>query len=726
MTASACLTLALMHGFIWFRQRESWANLLFAFVALATAAIAGFELAMMRAATPAAFGLALRWLHVPAWVVIVSLVGFVRLYLRAGRLWLAWTICGVRTVSLLLNFLLGQNLNFWEITRLRHIRFLGESISVAEGVANHWMLVGQASYLLLLIFVVDATATAWRRGDRRRTLVVGGSVVFFVIAATGETTLVLWQMVHWPVIASLPALGTIAAMAYELSRDALRATQLARELQASEARMSLATNAAGLRLWEWDMVRDVILATDRTRAPSGPAQFERRGFNQFLQSLHPDDREPISHAVAKSMNGDGEFEGEYRVPLPNGATRWLVSRGRVEFNGAGKPVRMRGVSLDITGRKKAEEALRESEARFRILADTAPVLIWMSGPDRLCNFFNKGWLDFTGRTLEQELGNGWTKAVHEKDFDHCLEVYVNAFDARREFVMEYRLRRHDGEYRWILDTGVPRFASDGAFLGYIGSCIDITERKQSELELAQQRNELAHIARVSTMGELAASLAHELNQPLGAILSNAEAAELFLQQDPPPLHEVREILAEIRKDDQRAGDIIHRMHTLLRKHELALLPLHLNELVQDVLELVSADAALRKTTVRADLMPDPPPFLGDRVHLQQVLLNLILNAMEAMARQPAELRKLVVRTARGQAGEVEVAVTDSGPGIAPDNLLRLFEAFYTTKPKGMGMGLSIARRIIKTHGGRLWAENNADGGATFRFTLPVAPGPQKT
>jgi two-component system, LuxR family, sensor kinase FixL len=727
MTAAACLTLALMHGYIWCRQREAWANLLFAVMAVATAALAGCELAMMRAATPAAFGTALRWLHLPAWVVILSLAGFVRLYLNAGRTWLFWSICGLRTLSLILNFLLGQNLNYWEITRLQPVHFLGETVSVAgQGVPNHWMLVGQTTYLLLLVFVVDATLTAWRRSDRRRALVVGGSVIFFVIAATGEATAVLWQAVRWPITASLPALGTVAAMAYELTRDALRAAQLVRELQASETRVSLATKAAGLRLWEWDMVRDEILATDRTQTHSSPAQFERRGFNQFLQSVHADDREPVSHAVAKSMNGDGELEAEYRVVLPNGATRWMVSRGRVEFNGVGKPVRMRGVSLDITRHKEAEEALRESEARFRILADTAPVLIWMSGPDRLCTFFNKGWLDFTGRTLEQELGNGWTKGVHEKDFDHCLEVYVNAFDARREFMMEYRLRRHDSEYRWVLDQGVPRFAPDGAFLGYIGSCIDISEHKQSELEIAQQRNELAHIARVSTMGELAASLAHELNQPLGAILSNAEAAELFLQQDPPPLHEVREILAEIRKDDQRAGDIIRRMHTLLRKHELALVPLNLNELVQDTLKLVSADAALRKTAIRADLVPDPPPLLGDRVHLQQVLLNLILNAMEAMAPQPAERRKLVVRTACNQAGEVEMAVIDSGPGIAPDNLHRLFEAFYTTKPKGMGMGLSIARRIVKTHGGRLWAENNTDGGATFRFTLPAAPIPQKT
>jgi hypothetical protein len=230
MTASACLTLALLHGFIWLRQRQAWASFLFALVAVATAAITGFELAMMQAATPAEFGSLLRWIHVPAWVVVISLVGFVRLYLRAGRPWLAWTICGLRTLSLALNFLFTPNLNYREITGLRHIQFFGEPVVIAEGVLNHWMLVGQAGFLLLLIFVADATVAVWRRGDRQRALVVGGSLVFFVTMATGEATLALWGVLPWPVVSSLPFLGIIVAMAYELSRDALRATQLAREL----------------------------------------------------------------------------------------------------------------------------------------------------------------------------------------------------------------------------------------------------------------------------------------------------------------------------------------------------------------------------------------------------------------------------------------------------------------------------------------------------------------
>jgi len=222
------------------------------------------------------------------------------------------------------------------------------------------------------------------------------------------------------------------------------------------------------------------------------------------------------------------------------------------------------------------------------------------------------------------------------------------------------------------------------------------------------------------MGELAASLAHELNQPLGAILSNAEAAEMFLNQNPPALQDVREILSDIRKDDERAGQVIRRMRALLRKREMEMHLLDLNSVMEDLFRLVSGDAALRKTVISAELSPRLPAVQGDRVHLQQVLLHLTMNAMEAMAKQPPEKRRLTVRTSLNGDGTVEITVTDSGHGIEPDKLARLFEPFFTTKPNGMGMGLSIARRIIEAHRGRISAENNASCGATFRVTLPVA------
>jgi PAS domain S-box-containing protein len=487
------------------------------------------------------------------------------------------------------------------------------------------------------------------------------------------------------------------------------------------------------------------------------------------------------------------------------------------------------LAVAVEEEKRSQGALLESEARFGKVANSAPVLIWMSGTDKLCNYFNQVWLDFTGRTLEQELGNGWAESVHPDDLAGCLKTYAESFDTRRSFTMEYRLRRHDGEYCWFSDHGIPRYDPHQEFLGYIGSCVDLTERKraeekfrqvveaapngiilidsqdriilvnkeaelqfghprdeligcpikillpeqlyvtlqvhvpgighepfarrkdgtefpieigvsriqgesedhllivvvdntarkQAEVELLRQRAELAHVARVSTMGELAASVAHELNQPLGAILANASAAELFLAQDPPAFGEVRAILADIRKDDERAGQVIQRMRALLRKHELERAPLEINSVVSDVMLLISSDAALRKMTIKADLAPVLPVIVGDGVHLQQVLLNLIMNAMDAMASQPHDRRRICVRTRACADWLVELSVTDLGHGIDPEKLPRLFEPFFTTKPNGMGMGLSIARTIVEAHHGRIWAENHASGGAVFRIALPV-------
>ena len=371
-------------------------------------------------------------------------------------------------------------------------------------------------------------------------------------------------------------------------------------------------------------------------------------------------------------------------------------------------------------RTRKEHALRESEARFRSMADTAPVMIWMSGLDNRSSFFNKGWLGFTGRTLEEELGNGWAKGIHRDDVDRCVEVYNNSFTARQEFTMEYRLKRWDGEYRSVLDRGVPRFAPDGAFLGYIGTATDITEVKRAESELQLQRREIAHVTRISTMGELAASLAHELNQPLTAILSNAQAAQRFLSASPADLEEVREILKDIVQDNDRAVEVIRRMRALAKKEELEFSSLDLVNLTREIVALVHSDAILRNIRVILDVRPVFPVVLGDKIQLQQVLLNLMLNAFDAMKDCRSEEREVLVRIESAVAGMVEVSVSDRGTGLTGDQLDKIFQPFYTTKRDGLGMGLSISRSIIEAHGGRLWAKNNAEHrGATFSFTVPV-------
>ena len=248
------------------------------------------------------------------------------------------------------------------------------------------------------------------------------------------------------------------------------------------------------------------------------------------------------------------------------------------------------------------------------------------------------------------------------------------------------------------------------------------QREVAQLKRAhQQQAEVAHVGRVAVMGELASSLAHELNQPLGAILRNAEAAELFLQTTSPDLEEVRAILADIRSDDQRAGAVIERMRSLMKRRPVESGLIDLSLLAAEAISLVRPDADTRKVRLSFEPVPSLPPVPGDRIQLQQVLLNLLLNALDAVKESASDNRLVTVRL-RAEDRHVEVAVSDTGHGIPADKLAHIFEPFFTTKPNGLGMGLPISCRIIEAHGGRLWAENNLGGGATFLFCLPVAGG----
>ena len=596
MVASACLTLAAVNLLVWCKKRTEWANLLFSLTAVGTAGMAYCELWMMQAGTPAQFGTALRWLHVPAWALLVALVGFVGLYLRAGRPWLAWSFVGLRTLSLLLDFLVGQNLNYREITRLRHIPFFGESVSVAEGVANPCMLVGQLSLLLLVLFVADATVTVWRRGDRRQALTVGGSIVFFTLAGTVQAVLVLWEMVHWPMTTSFFYLGIVVAMGYDLSRETLRAAQLSEDLQESEERMTLAAEAAGFGVWMWSIARNHIWGSEQWLGLFGFAPDAIVTFENVMQRIHPEDREQVERAVRRALEDRVDYAGEYRVVLPDNTQRWVTARGRVYPDTQGKPIRMMGATTDITAGKQAEEKAQ------------------------------------------------------------------------------------------------------------------------------RQHEELAHLSRVTTVSELSGSLAHELNQPLAIILTNAQAAQRLLAQQPPDLAEAREILADIVSEDQRAGEVIRRLRSLLKHGETSLQPLAVNGIVEEVLQLSRNSLIGHGITVHRTLAPNLPQVQGDHIQLQQVLLNLIINASDAMSANPPAGRQLTVVTARRD-GAVRISVSDTGCGLPPD-AGRIFEPFYTTKKHGLGLGLPICRSIIAAHKGRLLAEasERAGGspGATFHLELPPA------
>jgi PAS domain S-box-containing protein len=973
--AGACLTLAFLQFIVWWKDRAARANLVFALGAVAVAVFAGLELGLMRAETPAQFDTVARWIHVPAWVLIVSIVAFVRLYLNAGRRWLAWTVVAVRTLALILNFVLSPNINYRKVTALRHMPFLGEPVSVPVGVPNPWMLVAQFSLLLLVIFVVDATITVWRRGNRRQALVVGGSIVLLVILASGQAVAMTWGILATPLTVSLFYLILVAAMAYELSYDLIHAAQLNRQLQASEAtlreseqRMSLAVSAAEMGIWVWDIVRDEIWVSEKERALFGFAPSEKADIDRFRNAIHPDDRASMRKALENSLNTGMEYEAEHRVLLRNGQIRWLATRGRVEFGGDGTPARMRGVSLDITRRKLAEEAVVESEARFRNMANTAPVMIWMSDTNKLCTFLNQPWLEFTGRTIEQELGNGWAENVHPDDLQNCLKTYVEAFDARQTFVMQYRLRRHDGEYRWISDSGVPCYDANKNFTGYIGSCVDITEllkqqqalhqfeervalaaeaaqlgvwefdptteriwvsdkvreifqfpqndeitysefqkrvhpedraardrdmqraiRTQGEYETEyrillgdgtvrwiagrgrylqekdgkaarvlgvsvditerkhaedlfhlateaspsgtvlvdhegkivlvnahieelfgyardeligkgvevlvperfgashatdrtnffiapearamgagrqlfarrkngsefpveiglnpiqtphglvvlanvvdisarleaeevarRSREQVELLSRVSLLGEMTASLAHELNQPLAAIVNNATAAMQYLEQGRLNPEQLQDILNDVAADGRRACDVMHNVRSAIKKGALIRGLINLNDVVKAVTHMVRPDAGAQLCKIETSLARDLPSIEGDPIQIQQVLINLMSNAFDAMRDTPTSRRTVEIATDYSGDGAIGVAVRDYGSGISEATRERLFEQFFTTKEEGLGMGLAIVRSIVETHGGTIWAENAEGGGARFHFRLPIS------
>jgi signal transduction histidine kinase len=274
-------------------------------------------------------------------------------------------------------------------------------------------------------------------------------------------------------------------------------------------------------------------------------------------------------------------------------------------------------------------------------------------------------------------------------------------------------------YRWHILGALVVILLQGALI--VALVVQRQRRRWAELAVQRHRMELAHAGRLATAGELTAAIAHEVNQPLGAILANVDAAEMLLDSGKARPEELRQILADLRRDDLRASEVIGRLRALLARQEMAREPCDLNAAVAEVSRLLEAETRRRHAALAVELDDTLPQVLGDRVHLQQVLLNLIINAMDAMADTAAGERRVLVRTARDGHGGVEVSVADRGPGIAPDRLPRLFESFYTTKKQGMGLGLSIARSIVEAHGGRIWAESGERGGATFRFTLPPAP-----
>ncbi len=376
------------------------------------------------------------------------------------------------------------------------------------------------------------------------------------------------------------------------------------------------------------------------------------------------------------------------------------------------------ISLLVQKRRRrlAEESLGQKSKELDQFFNVSLDLLCIANTDGYFLRLNPVWERTLGYSRQELMAQRFLDFVHPDDLVKTREAISTLTSQEKVIQFENRYRCKDGSHRWL--------EWNAALTGSVifAAARDVTKRLHAEFEARQRREELAHVTRIATMGELTASLAHEINQPLTAVLSNAEAALRFLSRAEPDLDEVRQILEDIILDDRRAGDVVQKVRSLVRKEKSYDESLDLNKAIQEVVALIRGDSLLRGLSISMELKPNLKLIHGDRIQLQQVILNLILNSATAMRNTPQSQRKIIVRTSMPDDLTVQVSVTDFGTGIDENNIERIFEAFYTTKPEGLGMGLSICQTIVKAHGGTLKASNNREGGATFAFTLPVQQG----
>jgi PAS domain S-box-containing protein len=498
--------------------------------------------------------------------------------------------------------------------------------------------------------------------------------------------------------------------------DALTSLLIFRNLGESERKLEEAQRLTHVGYWERDLDTDLITWSDESYRIFAVPTAEILSFRRVAELIHPDDLAMVLEAVSAALRGGPRYDLEFRVIRPNGEVRIVHSQADVTWDESGRARRMFGTVQDITERKRAEEELRASETRFRTYVDHATDALFVHDDTRKVVDVNREACESLGYTREELIG------MTPRDFDPGRgvdDVFIQwmkeRLDAGEVFAFETSHRRKDGTL-FPVEVRVRPFWHGGHRFG-LALVRDITERKRAEETLRQTEAELAHVARVATLGEMTASIAHEINQPLGAVVNNASACLRWLAAS--NLEEARQSAELIISDGHRAGEIIDRIRALAKKAPPQKDWVNINETILEVIALARSEVQGNRVALQTQLSDELPLVLGDRIQLQQVILNLVMNGIEAMSAVTDRSRDLLIRSCQYESDKVFVAVQDSGTGLETESLDHLFTAFFTTKPKGMGMGLAISRSIIEAHGGRLWATANEGRGAAFQFTLPA-------
>jgi PAS domain S-box-containing protein len=436
-------------------------------------------------------------------------------------------------------------------------------------------------------------------------------------------------------------------------------------------------------------------------------------------TVHADDLPHVAAVFGHSIGSGVPYNIVQRLRRSDGHYRWFENSGFPVRNASGGVVRWCVLLTDIDERKRAEDSLRDSERESRLIVDSIPGLVVAFSAAGEVEFVNRQTLDYFGKTLEEHKRWSGGDMTHPEDLPRVIGLFKQAIASGEPFDFEVRARRFDGVFRWFRSRGFPLRDAHGRVARWYNLLIDIDEHKRADDALDKARSELAYVARVATVSALTASMAHEINQPLTGIITNSGTCLRMLATEPPDLDGARASATRMIRDVNRAAEVIARLRALFSKQDFSLEPLDLNELTREVIALTSVDLQRDRVAFTADLADDLPAIAGDRIQLQQVILNLLRNASDAMSGIHDRPRDLLIRTERDGAGHVRLSVRDAGVGIDRENMDKLFIPFHTTKPGGMGIGLSISRSIVERHHGRLWAEPNDGPGMTFSMSIPV-------
>jgi PAS domain S-box-containing protein len=502
--------------------------------------------------------------------------------------------------------------------------------------------------------------------------------------------------------------------------DVTSAKQAEAKLRESEAYLAEAQRLSHTGSWAWSP------ATGENRYWSDEC-FRLLGFDPadgmppfetFIQRIHPEDLPIVAEKLERAVRERGEYEADYRIIHPGGDIRIIHAIGHPVLGPSGDLIELVGSAIDVTERKQAEDSIRQSENELRHILDFAPQQVAVLGPDYSRIYINQAALDYFGLTLEESRGLDRRTFFHPDDFERLMSETQGKFLSGIPHEAEYRLRRKDGTYRWFLFRYNPLRDEQGRLRRWYAAGTDIEDRKEAEELLRQAQANLAHVNRVTTMGELTASIAHEVNQPIAASLTNARTCLRWLAADTPNLEEAREAAKRIVQDQTRAGEIISRIRLLFKKAPAQRELVDINEVIREMAGLLRGETTRYLISLQTQMAADLPQVMGDRVQLQQVMMNLMMNGIDAMADVDGA-RELVIRSQCVEDGLLAVSVSDSGIGLPADRASQIFDAFFTTKPHGTGMGLRISRSIVESHGGRLWAGENIPRGASFHFTLPT-------